>query len=117
MGTTTRLMPGHDPEWRSKLEKAQARLDALLLSADSLSDAERREVVELRRVADRAFNARFRTTLEYRDFYFERARQLLDDEGIDMALPDVAADATIEEIDRALAIVWQAVEVTNSETF
>jgi len=117
MGTTTRLMPGHDPDWQSKLEAAEAGLAELLNHDGRLTDAERHKVIELRQAADKAFNARFRTTMEYRDFYFNRARQLLEDEGIDMELPDVADDATVEDIDRALAIVWQAVEVTNSETF
>ena len=49
--------------------------------------------------------ARFRTTAEYRDFYFARARQLLADEGIDMDLPDIAADATVAESDRVLGLV------------
>ncbi|MCR6629697.1 MAG: hypothetical protein NVV74_06385 [Magnetospirillum sp.] len=73
--------------------------------------------MQLREAMDRALNSRFRTTAEYRDFYFARARQLLEDEGIEMDLPDVAGDATVEEIDRVLGLVWAAVEVTNSETF
>jgi hypothetical protein len=117
MGTTTRLMPGYDSHWRDKLMAAQKRLETLLCRRESLTDPERQEVIDLRQAADRAYNSRFRTTTEYRDFYLGRARALLEAEGIDMPVPDIAADATVEEIDRVLATVWQAVEVTNSESF
>ena len=117
MAATIRLMPHHDPHWREKLAELQRRHHDLLARDGLLTVAEQRELMVLRQDMDRALNSRFRTTAEYRDFYFARARQLLDDEGIDMPLPDVAADATIEEIDRALGLVWAAVEVTNSETF
>lgn len=117
MGQTLRLMPHHDPHWREKVAELQLRHRELLSRDGLLTRAEQHELMILREAMDRALNSRFRTTAEYRDFYFDRARQLLEDEGIDMPLPDVAADATIEEIDRALGLVWAAVEVTNSETF
>lgn len=117
MASTIRLMPHHDPHWREKLERLQCRHTALLARDGLLTVDEQREVMGLRAAMDRALNSRFRTTAEYRDFYFARARQLLDDEGIEMDLPPVPADATVEEIDRVLGLVWAAVEVTNSETF
>jgi hypothetical protein len=117
MAETVRLMPNHDPHWRDRLEAAKSRQAVLLGREGLLSQAEQAELLELRCEADRAFNAQFRTTAEYRDFYIRRARDLLEEEGIDMPIPRVADDATIEEIDRVLAMVWQAVEVTNSETF
>jgi hypothetical protein len=117
MAVMLRLMPHHDPNWRDKLEVLRARHARLLAHDGLLTVAEQRELVKLRLAMDQALNSRFRTTAEYRDFYIARARQLLDDEGIDMDLPDIAADATIEEIDRVLGPVWAAVEVTNSETF
>ena len=117
MAATVRLMPHHDPHWRDKLESLQRRHRELLSQDGLLTVAEQRELMTLRTAMDRTLNSRFRTTAEYRDFYFARARQLLEDEGIDMDLPDIAADATVEEIDRVLGLVWAAVEVTNSETF
>ena len=117
MAATVRLMPHHDPHWREKLETLQLRHRELLSHDGLLTVAEQRELMTLRTAMDRTLNSRFRTTAEYRDFYFARARQLLEDEGIDMDLPDVATDATVEEIDRVLGLVWAAVEVTNSETF
>lgn len=117
MAATIRLMPHHDPHWRDKLESLQHRHSELLARDGLLTVQEQDELMHLRHQMDRALNSRFRTTAEYRDFYFARARQLLDDEGIEMDLPDVAADATVEEIDRVLGLVWAAVEVTNSETF
>jgi len=117
MAETLRLMPNHDPHWRDKVAALQQRHHELLSHDGLLTKAEQQELMVLRMEMDRVLNSRFRTTAEYRDFYFARARQLLEDEGIDMALPDVAADATIEEIDRALGLVWAAVEVTNAETF
>lgn len=117
MAATIRLMPHHDPHWREKLDELQRRHSDLLARDGLLTLAEQRALMALRQAMDRVLNSRFRTTAEYRDFYFARARQLLDDEGIAMELPDVAADATIEEIDRALGQVWAAVDVTNSETF
>ncbi len=112
-----RLMPNHDPFWRNKVAELKARYDRLLDEDGALSPDRQAELLRLREDMDLALNARFRTTAEYRDFYFARARQLLEDEGIDMPLPDVADDATVEEIDRVLYLVWSAVEVTNSETF
>ncbi|MGE5475466.1 MAG: hypothetical protein ACM3Q1_02335 [Bacteroidales bacterium] len=117
MAATIRLMPHHDPHWRDKLLVLQTRHRELLARDGLLTVAEQNELMHLRQAMDRTLNSRFRTTVEYRDFYFARARQLLDDEGIDMDLPEVAPDATIEEIDRALGLVWAAVEVTNSENF
>lgn len=117
MAATVRLMPHHDPHWREKLEELQLRHSELLARDGLLTVKEQRELMHLRQAMDRTLNSRFRTTAEYRDFYFARARQLLDDEGIDMDLPEVAQDATVEEIDRVLGLVWAAVEVTNSETF
>jgi flavorubredoxin len=117
MAATIRLMPNHDPHWRDKLATLQQRHSVLLACDGLLTVQEQRELMHLRQAMDRTLNSRFRTTAEYRDFYFARARQLLDDEGIDLTLPDVAADATVEEIDRVLGLVWAAVEVTDSETF
>jgi len=117
MVSAVRLMPRHDPHWRDKVADLTRRHTELLSQDGLLTVEEQREVMELRHAIDRALNSRFRTTAEYRDFYFDRARQLLDDEGIDMDLPEIPADATLEEIDRVLGLVWAAVEVTNSETF
>ena len=117
MARTIRLMPHHDPHWRDKLEVLKPRHRELLARDGLLTVHEQREVMRLRAEMDRALNSRFRTTAEYRDFYFARARQLLEDEGIEMDLPDLAADATIEEIDHVLGLVWAAVDVTTSETF
>jgi hypothetical protein len=117
MAATVRLMPNYDPHWREKAEALQRRHAELLSGDGMLTVGEQRAVMELRDAMDRVLNSRFRTTAEYRDFYFAHARQLLEDEGIDMVLPPVAADATIEEIDRVLNLVWSAVEVTNSESF
>lgn len=117
MVATVRLMPHHDPHWREKAEALHRRHSELLSRDGMLTIEEQRELMDLRAAMDAALNSRFRTTAEYRDFYFDRARQLLEDEGIEMDLPHVAADATVEEIDRVLAIVWAAVEATNSETF
>lgn len=117
MVATLRLMPNHDPHWREKAETLRRRHAELLSCDGMLTIVEQREVMNLRTAMDAALNSRFRTTAEYRDFYFDRARQLLEDEGIEMDLPEVAADATVAEIDRVLGLVWAAVEVTNSETF
>lgn len=117
MVAAIRLMPHHDPHWRDKLEQLRARHVALLSREGLLSRAEQDELLQLRKAMDAALNSRFRTTAEYRDFYLARARQLLEDEGIDMALPRIPDDATLDEIDRVLNLVWSAVEVTNSETF
>ena len=117
MGATVRLMPNYDPHWRERLDLAKARQAELLSREGLLTAAEQAELLELRQEADRAFNARFRTTAEYRDFYVGRARDLLEEEGIDMPIPPLPDDATVEEIDRVLGLVWRAVEVTNSETF
>lgn len=117
MGATVRLMPHYDPNWQERLDAAKARQVQLLSREGMLTASEQAELLELRQEADRAFNARFRTTAEYRDFYVGRARDLLEEEGIDMPIPALADDATVEEIDRVLGLVWQAVEVTNSETF
>lgn len=117
MVAAIRLMPHHDPHWRRRLDDAKARQAALLGREGLLTAGEQAELLALRQAIDQAFNARFRTTAEYRDYYVGRARELLEAEGIDMAIPAVADDATVEEIDRVLGLVWQAVEVTNSETF
>lgn len=117
MAATVRLMPHHDPRWREKLDELERRHSELLARDGLLTVREQKELMVLRHDMDRALNSRFRTTAEYRDFYLARARQLLEDEGIDMDLPELAADATVEEIDRVLGLVWAAVEVTNSETF
>jgi hypothetical protein len=117
MVSAVRLMPRHDPHWRDKVADLTRRHAALLSHDGLLTVDEQREVMELRHAIDRALNSRFRTTAEYRDFYFDRARQLLDDEGIHMDLPEMPADATLEEIDRVLGQVRAAVEITNSETF
>lgn len=114
---TVRLMPHHDPQWRQKVAELDARHTELLSRDGLLTLDEQRELMDLREAMDKALNSRFRTTAEYRDFYLARAHQLLEDEGIDMDLPDIPADATVEEIDRVLGLVWAAVEVTNSETF
>lgn len=114
MGTMARLMPGHDPHWREKLECAKARQADLLGREGLLTKAEQAELLLLRAAIDRAFNSRFRTTAEYRDFHLDRARELLDAEGIDLPIPTVADDATQDEIDRVLAMIRRAVEVTTS---
>lgn len=117
MVAAIRLMPQHDPHWRERLEAAKARQTALLGREGLLTADEQAELLTLRQAIDQAFNARFRTTAEYRDYHFSRAREVLDAEGIDMPIPAVADDATLEEIDHVLGMVWQAVEVTASEAF
>lgn len=117
MVAAVRLMPNHDPHWRERLEEAKARQAALLGREGMLTAEEQAEVLRLRQAIDKAFNSRFRTTAEYRDYYVARARELLDSEGIDMPIPTLPDDATIDEIDRVLGLVWQAVEMTNSESF
>jgi hypothetical protein len=113
----TRPMIGHDPEWFERLERAKAIRLELMAKPGALSEAERKQVFDTRREEVDAFNARFRTTAEYRDFHFARARQLLADEGIDMDLPDLPDDCPREDVDRFLGFVFEAVEVTNGETF
>jgi len=115
--STIRLMPGYDPNWRQRLEGIERRQRELLAPDKRLSDDERDELLRLAVERDLAFNSRFKTTKEYRDFYYARARQLLIDECIDMPLPDVPDDATPDEVDQVLALVWRSVEVTNSENF
>lgn len=112
-----RLMPNHDPDWQQKVQSLRVRYKSLLDREGLLTTEEQNDLMQLRQAMDKALNSRFRTTAEYRDFYFNRARQLLDDEGIDMPLPYVPDDATLDDIDRVLNLVWAAVEVTNSETF
>jgi hypothetical protein len=116
MVANLRLMPGYDPDWRDKVNELAMRY-RVLGGAKVLTPEEADELAGLRGRIDDALNTRFRTTLEYRDFYFARARALLEAEGIDMPLPALPADASQEQIDEALAGVWAAVEVTNSETF
>ena len=117
MSTTIRLMPGYDPHWRETLERIERRRHELMVQEQRLSDDERDELLRLSAEKDRAFNSRFRTTKEYRDFYYARARQLLEDECIDMPIPELPDDSTPEEVDQVLALVWRSVEVTNSENF
>lgn len=117
MGTMARLMPGYDPNWRERLQAAEARQRELLGRAGKLTDDERRELLACRDAVQHARDSRFRTTAEYRDYHFGHIRALLEAEGIHMALPALPDDATREEIDRVLAMVFEAVEVTNSETF
>lgn len=117
MVTAIRLMPHHDPHWRDRLDSAKARQAELLGHEGMLTADEQAELLRLRHAIDRAFNSRFRTTAEYRDYYVARARELLEAEGIDMPIPALPDDATLDEIDRVLGQVRQAVEVTNSESF
>lgn len=107
MAELLRLMPHHDPCWRDKLDRARARRADLLSREGILSATEQRELERLRSYIAKAFNARFRTTAEYRDFHFARARAVLEAEGIEVPLPDLPNDATVEEIDRALRPVWR----------
>ncbi|MBF0327098.1 hypothetical protein A6A05_05030 [Magnetospirillum moscoviense] len=116
MVANLRLMPGYDPDWRDKVNDLAMRYRVLGGRKDLTAD-EAEELSALRGRIDDALNTRFRTTLEYRDFYFARARALLEAEGIEMPLPNLPADATQEQIDDVLSGVWAAVEVTNSETF
>ncbi|MGE5545874.1 MAG: hypothetical protein ACM33T_03180 [Solirubrobacterales bacterium] len=109
MGSMARLMPGHDPHWREKLEQAKARQVDLLRREGLLTKPEQDELLRLRAAIDRAFNSSFRTTAEYRDFHLARARELLDAEGVDVPIPDLPDDATQEEIDRVLHRLWAAV--------
>lgn len=117
MAKTVRLMPRYDAHWHTRLTGASERMKALLLRPGVLSTEERAEVVALQRDIDAALASRFRTTADYRDHYLERARALLEAEGIHMDLPPIADDATLEEVDAVLAMALRAVEVTNSETF
>jgi len=112
-----RLMPGHDPGWEAKLEAAVSRLRHLRALPGVLSAEARQEMFQAQEDAEVALNSSFRTTAEYRDFHFARARRQLEWEGIEMPLPAVPDDATMAEIDSVLELVWQAIEVTNSENF
>jgi len=112
MATAIRLMPNHDPRWRARLARARARQGDLLGREGLLTAAEQAELERLRRIVAEAFKSGFRTTAEYRDFHFAQAREMLEAEGIDMALPPLPDDATLDEIDRVLADVRRAVEAT-----
>ena len=107
-----RLMPNHDPDWRRKVASLQAQCQSLLGREGMLSTAEQQQLSHLRQAMMRALNSRFRTTAEYRDFHFQNARQLLDDEGIDLSLPPVPDDARLEEIDSVLSMVNQVIDIT-----
>ncbi|MCF8482550.1 MAG: hypothetical protein K9H25_19165 [Rhodospirillum sp.] len=113
----TRPMSEYDPDWFERLERAKAVRLELLAKPGPLETDERRALFDARREEVDAFNARFRTTAAYRDFHFARARQLLEDEGIHMDLPDLPDDCAREDVDRYLGFVFDAVEVTNGETF
>jgi hypothetical protein len=113
MATAIRLMPNRDPRWRARLAEARARQACLLGREGLLTAAEQGELERLRRVIKEAFRSSFRTTAEYRDFHFAEARELLETEGVDMDLPHLPDDATIDEIDRVLRAVRQAVEAEN----
>lgn len=117
MGKTVRLMPRYDANWRIRVTVAGQRLQELVTREDVLAPEERAELLALQREMDAALASRFRTTADYRDHYIAQARALLEAEGIHMTLPQVADDATVEEIDAVLAMALRAVEVTNSETF
>jgi hypothetical protein len=110
-------MPGYDPDWFERLERAKAIRLELTAKPGPLTADERRALFDARREEVEAFNAQFQTVVDYRTFHFARARQLLEDEGIDMELPDLPEDCTREDVDRYLGFVFDAVEVTNGETF
>jgi hypothetical protein len=112
MATAIRLMPHHDPRWRARLCQARARQADLLGHEGILTAAEQAELGRLRRIIADAFKSGFRTTAEYRDFHYAQARELLEAEGIDMALPPLPDDATLDEIDRVLNHVQHVVEST-----
>lgn len=115
--TRLRLMPGHDPAWERRLEDALSRLRELRARPGRLAPDAQGEFLRAQEDAEAALNASFRTTAEYRDFHFARARRQLAAEGIEMPLPEIADDATVDEIDDVLDLVWQAIEITNSENF
>jgi len=115
--STVRLMPGHDPGWRDKFDAAAARLRELRGGSGALNDEARREFLRCQREAEAALDSSFRTTAEYRDFHFARARRRLEEEGVEMPLPPIADDATVAEIDAVLEMAWHAIEITNSENF
>ena len=117
MAGLVRLMPRYDANWHARATGAGERMKALVTRPGVLTAEERSELLDLQRDMDAALASRFRTTADYRDHYVERARALLEAEGIHMDLPPIADDATLEEIDEVLAMALRAVEVTNSETF
>jgi hypothetical protein len=112
-----RLMPGYDPLWEEKLVAAETRRRALVDRDGPLSPEEQRELLDCDAAVDVAVNARFRTTAEYRDYYYGQARIMLDRHGLDMLLPRLPDDATVQEVDHVMEMVLSAIEYTNSETF
>jgi hypothetical protein len=114
---TLRLLPGYDPRWQDRFTAAQTRQRELMDRPGALTDAERAELLACHDAMRDAANSRFRTTADYRDHHFARCRALLTREGIDMPLPAIADDATKDDIDRVLTMVFTAIEVTNSENF
>ncbi|MBF0326219.1 MAG: hypothetical protein HQL42_14255, partial [Alphaproteobacteria bacterium] len=114
MASAVRLMPNHDPHWRARLAQARARQADLLGHEGLLTAAEQAELESLRGIIKEAFRSGFRTTAEYRDFQFARAREVLDAEGIALDLPFLPDDATLDEIDRALAAIRQTIEAATA---
>ncbi len=111
------LMPDYDPQWFTRMEVANARRMELMSKPGALSDEERRDLAAAQREMEAAHMAQFETVADYRDHKFAFARQLLDDEGICMELPDLPDDCTRDQVDHVLMLVADAVEVTNGETF
>lgn len=112
-----RLMPGYDPNWEDKLVVAEERRRELMACEGPLSPKERQELLDCEAAVDVAVNARFRTTAEYRDYYYGQAQILLDRHGLDMPLPQLPDNVTVEEVDTIMGMVLSAIEYTNSETF
>lgn len=112
-----RLMPGYDPNWEDRLIAAETRRRELVEREGPLTPQEQRELLDCDAAVDAAVNARFRTTAEYRDYYYAQAQIMLDRHGLDMLLPRLPDDATVEAVDHVMEMVLAAIEYTNSETF
>jgi len=112
-----RLMPGYDPHWRERLDKAASREHELMELDRPLTDTERDELAFCHAEMRIARDSRFRTTADYRDHFTAYCRTLLEREGIDMPLPSLPDDCTKEQVDAIVDMVWKAVETTNSENF
>lgn len=106
MGQLLRLMPDYDPHWRERLETARARRSHILAHEGPISAEKQQELQELRGVISRALQNRFRTTTEYRDHRIAGLRLLIDQEGLEVDIPSLPDDATVEDIDTAIARAW-----------
>lgn len=107
MGQLLRLMPDYDPHWRERLETARARRTHILANEGRVSAEQQRELRQLRTIINDALQRRFRTTAEYRDHRIAGLRLLMDQEGLDVDIPILPDDATVDAIDTAITQAWR----------